>query len=496
MRGRRWSVIGVLIGVCLIGSNVVYASEVPETTTIETVQDTDEDTQNVEELEVEDIDLGDYVTILETGRTQLLYITLLPIGSEASVQYTSSDESIATINAMGRITALQAGTVRIQVQAGTCQKEIEVTVVEPEEIQSDIPVSDIEIGDYETSLDVDATLTLSVIVLPSDASDMTVTYTSKSPSIATVSTTGEVKGISTGRAEILIQAGEVSKRIYIDVKVSGKSIQMNHTYLVLKQGDVMQLEADVFPQEASQEVTYSSLDSCIASVSSAGLITVHNIGSTGIIVSSEDVTSFVSVIVNESGLIEEGTQDVWDDVAEKYEGEGTAILQLLEYAGDEAVIEVAQAEYAVLTSNVIKTLYQNGIILRVLGEGYAIEIDGSRIKNYTFDFHTDIQLEAIEEGYTFVVNQGDALMGEVILELDIDSAYKYLYLYQEHKEIYEKLEYDGSRTINIDMEGTYILTNERLDKEGIALVYVWMMLVIVVGLIVTYIVVKKKHWFW
>ena len=65
-----------------------------------------------------------------------------------------------------------------------------------ENIEVNIEVKDVEIANYEKELNVDATMNLTVTVLPENAMDSTVTYKSSNPEVATVSSTGEVKGTS------------------------------------------------------------------------------------------------------------------------------------------------------------------------------------------------------------------------------------------------------------------------------------------------------------
>ena len=62
------------------------------------------------------------------GETQLLTVTILPLGIEAEVFYSSSDANIATVNGMGRITAVAEGTSTITVRAGEITKTITIKV--------------------------------------------------------------------------------------------------------------------------------------------------------------------------------------------------------------------------------------------------------------------------------------------------------------------------------------------------------------------------------
>ena len=77
-------------------------------------------------------------------------------------------------------------------------------------------------------------MTLSATVIPSDATDSTVTYQTSDEKIATVSSSGEVKGIAEGNVTISVSAGAVTKKIELKVKVATTKIELDTTYLVLR----------------------------------------------------------------------------------------------------------------------------------------------------------------------------------------------------------------------------------------------------------------------
>ena len=101
-----------------------------------------------EKATVEDIDLGDYQKEMEVGVNQLLMVTVLPTHATVQeVSYRSGNEGVATINAMGRITALADGQAEIFVKAEQVEKSFTITVKE-KTIENKIVVSDIEISEF------------------------------------------------------------------------------------------------------------------------------------------------------------------------------------------------------------------------------------------------------------------------------------------------------------------------------------------------------------
>ena len=79
-----------------------------ESKEIESSKESEEETKTIK---AEELDLGDYSTTMIVGEKQLLTVTILPYdATETSVTYSSSNETVATINGMGRITAVSIGS--------------------------------------------------------------------------------------------------------------------------------------------------------------------------------------------------------------------------------------------------------------------------------------------------------------------------------------------------------------------------------------------------
>lgn len=65
---------------------------------------------------------------LKVGKTLTLKPKFSPTGAEAIITYTSSDETVATVNSSGKITAKKKGTATITVKAGKISKKCKITV--------------------------------------------------------------------------------------------------------------------------------------------------------------------------------------------------------------------------------------------------------------------------------------------------------------------------------------------------------------------------------
>lgn len=430
-------------------------------------------------VNVTDLDLGDYSKVMKKGETQVLSVTPLPLNAtENTVTYASSNTKVATINSMGRITALKVGKTTITVSCDGITKSLAIQV--KKKTADEIPVKKIEIADHEKSLEVDKTLTLTATVLPSDATKSNVTYRSSNSSVATVSSTGEVKGIRKGKVTIYVTAGKVTKKIPLKVIVATQVIALNNEYLVLKPSETYQLRAEVTPAEAEQAVTYQSGDSSVASVTGNGLVTAKKTGSTSILVSNGDYSISVSVIVNQT--------------SKETANAGTAKEKKKIIKTYDKIIDSSKASK--IDSEFLQELYQNKEVLKIIGNGYVIEIDGKEIVNFNNEFYTDISLVQKEQEIYFTLNQGKLLCGAVTLYLD-ESQGKYLYLKNPAKDRYQLVKSGDLSVLRLTTGGEYQITNKKRHTRMAYIKYI-----VIVGILISFvgvvinIVTKKKYWFW
>lgn len=479
---RRKVNILIFVGVLLFFPLQINAMAVATQETISeepTVSGNEVAIEPEEKVKVDEIDLGDYSDKMIVGEKQLLSVTVLPLDvSSITITYSSSNTDIATINGIGRITAVKIGKTIITVTAGEVSQSFELKVTAEED--TNIHVTDIEIGEHESELEVGKTLTLSGTVIPSNATNSTIIYKSSNPAVATVSSTGEVKGIGKGDVVITLSADGVSKNVSLTVKVAAIKISLNKDYLVLKAGESYQLSANVTPAEANQVITYHSVDTSIATVSQDGIVAAKETGSTTIIVSNGDTSVAVSVIVNESIVYQEKIEDNQENKVDAEAYPDTVYV----------------AEYKVIDSEMLRYLYETKQVLRIIGNGYVLEIDGKDIVNCDNEFFTDIELTKEAGKNCFLLNKGNELCGAVTVYLD-ETHGRYLYLYNVSKKKYELLSISGTSELKLTTAGEYQLceTKMKLDKKVIVYVTIGSVILLLIGGMI-YIFVKKKYWFW
>ena len=200
-----------------------------------------------------------------------LHVTLLPQNaSNRKVTWTSSDETVATVNAYGSVSGKKAGECIV-----TCSS------VSNPEISASIPVRVIQpVTDIQfltpagLSFYIGESRQLEWTVLPEDATIKDVTFKSRKPGIAVVDQNGIVTGIEKGQADIEVRATDGSNRYRVYRVTILKPVQginpLSPQYFAQVSGST-NIKATVYPGDASnQGIDWSSSDESVASIRSVG----------------------------------------------------------------------------------------------------------------------------------------------------------------------------------------------------------------------------------
>ena len=129
-------------------------------------------------------------------------------------------------------------------------------------------------------------------VVPEDAADKNVTWSSSDTSVATVDTDGNVTAVGEGTAIITAKAGEYSATCEVVVQkkvvlVSGVTLSQN--VATMNVGEILTLTAATTPEDATDKnVTWSSSDANVATVDQDGKVTAISSGEAIITVVSSD----------------------------------------------------------------------------------------------------------------------------------------------------------------------------------------------------------------
>ena len=158
--------------------------------------------------DVTGVTLNESEYTLEPGDTFVLRATVLPDGADdKTVFWTSSDLSVATVSDYGLVTAISVGKVEITVrtQDGNKTATCAVTV-------NPLSVAEITINRLTLTLLQDSKVNhLVVTILPEDAHNKAVTWSSNNEDIVSVSSSGELTAKAVGTATITVMTDDGGK---------------------------------------------------------------------------------------------------------------------------------------------------------------------------------------------------------------------------------------------------------------------------------------------
>lgn len=212
--------------------------------------------------------------------------------SKTEVEWSSSDESVATVDETGSVTAVAAGeatitaTVKDTELSAACTVMVKVTANE-----LTVPdVLEIKLNDTDSGV-------LNAVYTPDDATNVSVRYVSDDEAIATVDEAGKVTAHTPSECDItstLLQDGaEIAvKTTHVNAFYAVESITLDKTEGILNVGNTVTITATVAPEEATNPaVTWSSSDESVATVDETGKVTAVATGNATITATSEDDSS-------------------------------------------------------------------------------------------------------------------------------------------------------------------------------------------------------------
>ena len=252
------------------------------------------------------------LTIEPNEEIQLTATVLPENATERSVVWACDDAEVLSISENGLVKALTEGTAMVTATAGGIVAECEITVME-----GVVAVTAVTIDNEELlTLTEGEELQLTATVAPENATNKEVTWSSSDNTIATVSETGLVMAIAAGEATITASAGEVSDSVEITVEplvVEVESVTITPAEAQqLTEGEELQLTATVAPENATnKEVTWSSSDNTIATVSETGLVTAIAAGEATITASAGEASDEIVITVEQPSTPVVTVPDGW-----------------------------------------------------------------------------------------------------------------------------------------------------------------------------------------
>ncbi len=239
-----------------------------------------------------------------------LTATYTPSDANSTIFWISSDNSVASVDQSGNVKAIDEGSATITASTGARKATCTVTV-------SKKSVSSISLNYGKQSMYVGDVFALSAVVLPEDATNKSIKWTTSDSSVAKVTSAGLVSAIGKGTCTITATADGVSDSCtvsvslaptptpsptatpqpYVDVESVRLMLETNFT-AVLYVGDTMVLSANVYPSNAdNSSVAWQSSNTAVATVSATGKVTAVSEGEAVITVTAGEKTDSYRVTV-------------------------------------------------------------------------------------------------------------------------------------------------------------------------------------------------------
>lgn len=213
------------------------------------------------------------------GKDSLLPVSLGPEGAtNAKLAWSSNDLSVATVDSTGRVKALTEGTAVIT--ATSTDGGARTASVTLKAITQVVYITAVTINATSTTIYEGDTLNLSAVLTPANATYTTIKWSSSDTSIAQVSATGELTTKNNGTVTITAAAidGSNAKGILtlvVKELIPVTGITVNNTFAdSMAVGEKRALSLVLTPANASvQDLTYSSSNTAVATVSFDGIVT-------------------------------------------------------------------------------------------------------------------------------------------------------------------------------------------------------------------------------
>lgn len=210
-----------------------------------------------------------------TGESAETDEKLAKAASKLTVEWASSDESVATVDATGMVVAVSAGEADITASV-TDSEMSAVCKVTVKVAAKDITVPD----NLDVKLNDGNETTVEATVSPADATDVKVSYASTDEAVATVDKDGKVQILQPGECDIVTTLTQedkkvIEKKTHIKAYYEVEGITLDKTEGILTAGNTVALNATVLPEEIADEttVTWTSSDEKVATVDENGKVT-------------------------------------------------------------------------------------------------------------------------------------------------------------------------------------------------------------------------------
>lgn len=218
-----------------------------------------------------------------------------------TLAWTSSDESVATVDETGTVTAVAAGEAEITAAVKDTEMQ-DVCIITVKVSAKELKVPDT----LEVKLNDTDETAIEAKCEPEDASNISFDFASSDEEVATVDKDGKVKVLKAGECDItttLMQDGEkvTEETTHVKAFYEVESITLDSNEGKLTVGNSHTIKATVAPEEVAAETTieWSSSNEKVATVDSNGKVTAVSSGNATITATAGEESANYEVTVEQ-----------------------------------------------------------------------------------------------------------------------------------------------------------------------------------------------------
>ena len=217
----------------------------------------------------------------------------------ATVAWTSSDASVATVDATGLVTAVANGTATVTATAGSASGTVAVTVMQS--------VGSVVVSPTEGTMAVGDTLRLTAEAFDANGHEVdgaVFTWSSSDTSVVRVDESGLLQAVAKGTATVTATADSASGTAAVMVMQSVGSVVVSPAESTMAVGDTLRLTAEAFDENGHRvddaAFTWSSSDTSVVRVDESGLVEAVANGTATVTATADSASGTAVVTVMQS----------------------------------------------------------------------------------------------------------------------------------------------------------------------------------------------------
>ncbi len=255
-------------------------------------------------VKTQNVSINETTLYLPIGETAKINATVTPSNADdKTIIWTSSGPNVVGVDSNGVITAYKTGKVTITATTRDTKKTDKIT------INAYKPVDSINFNKDSYTMYKNGLVKLAYTITPSDATNQKVSYMSSNSNVATVDLNGNVTALNKGTATITITTEDGNKTSSTNITVEEhdipvQSVSFDKEETIITLGKTETLRPIFDPLDSSnKEMTWTSSNSGVASVSTGGVIVARKVGRATITGTSTDSgvsARIVAIVVDPS----------------------------------------------------------------------------------------------------------------------------------------------------------------------------------------------------